>query len=46
MFIVYTYFGRIIKKFPIPENETHHNTLDIAIKFMRTCGLVCWIKLK
>ncbi len=29
---VYTYFGRIVKTFNVPENETHHKALEQARK--------------
>jgi len=46
-FNVYTYFGRVLKSFVVPKDETHHNTLEQAREFIvktELNGTKCWIK--
>jgi len=46
--IVYTYFGRVLKIFSIPQNKTYHNTLENARSYLvetEKMGLTCWIKI-
>ena len=33
-FIVFTYFGKVLKTFEIMPNETHHSTLKRAREFI------------
>lgn len=49
MFEVYTYFGRVLKTFPIKDNETHHNAQKEARQFLLSNerdGLTCWLRYK
>ncbi len=46
---VYTYFGRVLKTFTVPSNETHHNTKMKARLYLMNKeeqGVICWIRLK
>lgn len=47
-FTVYTYFGRVLKVFHVPENRTHHETMEAARKFLveyqNTTGNPAWIR--
>jgi hypothetical protein len=28
--IIYTFFGKVLKEFPVPDNQTHHATFEEA----------------
>lgn len=49
MFEVYTYFGRIVSRHKIPDNETHHNTMENAreslLTFEREKSQPAWIRI-
>lgn len=48
-FVIYTYFGRVLKSFPIREDELHHRALEESRKFLveqQTMGVVCWSRLR
>ena len=47
-YIVYTYFGKWLKTFTVPENRTHHETAkaarDYLLQYERESGKRAWIK--
>lgn len=48
MFVIYTYFGRVLKQFKIADNETHHRALEEARKYgieQERLGVTNWLKL-
>ena len=48
-FQVYTYFGRVLSTFVIPENETHHKSQALAYNkalSYEKSGVTCWVRLK
>ena len=48
MFTVYTYFGRVLATFKIPDSETHHNAMESARKYLeqyeRDTGKPAWLR--
>ena len=49
MFEVYTYFGRVLGRFIIGDNETHHKALEDSRKFLldkEKQGITCWVRYK
>ena len=44
---LYTYFGKVLYTFTVPNNRTHHETLEKArlkLLDMERCGTTCWIR--
>ena len=41
---VYARFGRTVKMFHVPDNETHHKTLEEARKFSNSLDRETWIR--
>lgn len=47
IFEVYTYFGRVLLRYYIPSNETHHKTADLAYKsrvMYEKSGIKAWVR--
>jgi hypothetical protein len=49
-FEIYTYFGRVLCVFVVPETETHHATYEkayaFAVEWERATGNPCWMRIK
>lgn len=48
IFEVYTYFGRVLYKFPIEAGQTHHDALEEARLYISEAekqGTTCWLRL-
>lgn len=48
IFQVYTYFGRVLREFEVPDNRTHHDTLEEARLYLvqqeKNLGTKVWIR--
>ena len=47
IFEVYTYFGRVLLRFYIPSDETHHKTKESAYNsalMYEKQGTKCWVR--
>ena len=49
-FEVYTYFGRVLESFVVPDTELHHNAMEKARKFVveyeNSTGKQAWARIK
>jgi hypothetical protein len=46
MFEVYTYFGRVLRRFHIGDSETHHQAMEQARMFIKGYTGKAWCRLK
>lgn len=44
MFEVYTYFGRVLKRFTIEPNETHHRAAEAARQYIQNYPGKAWCR--
>jgi len=42
---VYTNFGRVLKTFPVPQNQIHHLTLEDARAYALKLSCDWWIRI-